>query len=126
MNLGLRYEIATLPTDSNGPFAVVPSPNISAPPINVVHPWQTNPTRKDFEPRIGFAWDPFKDGKTSVRGGFGIFDILPGPWVTNIQESGSYPFALTPAVGNLAQGDFPNVPGLNPSTADSFGPSVCS
>jgi len=117
LNIGLRYEIATLPTDSNGPFAVVPSPNISAPPINVVHPWQTNPTRKDFEPRIGFAWDPFKDGKTSVRASFGIFDILPGPWVTNIQESGSYPFALTPAVGNLAQGDFPNVPGLNPATA---------
>ena len=117
LNLGLRYEIATLPTDSNGPFAVVPSPNISAPPIDVIHPWQTNPTRKDFEPRIGFAWDPFNNGKTSVRGGFGIFDILPGPWVLNIQESGSYPFALTPAVGNLAQGDFPNVPGLNPSTA---------
>ena len=32
-----------------------------------------NPDRNDFAPRLGFAWNPYGNGKTVVRGGFGIF-----------------------------------------------------
>lgn len=33
----------------------------------------TDPDNNNLAPRFGFAWAPFKDGKTSVRGGYAIF-----------------------------------------------------
>lgn len=40
-----------------------------------VSPWgkAVAPTRNNFAPRIGIAWDPFKKGTTSVRAGYGFY-----------------------------------------------------
>src|SRR5260370_16824344 len=55
-------------------------------------PYFQNPTKKTIEPRIGIAWDPFGDGKTSVRAAFGFFDVVPLPAAFSLAIDQSAPF----------------------------------
>jgi len=114
LNIGLRYEPVTLPTEAHGGFGVLKNIYSGTEQIPVPNLWTRNATLRNFEPRVGFAWDPFHDGKTSVRGAFGIFDMLPLPWVYYFNTSSSLPFSLqelintsTPAPNTLQPGDFP-------------------
>lgn len=105
VNLGIRYEMATVPTEVNNKLSNLR--HLTDPTPHLGSPFFLNPTFRNFAPRVGFAWDPFSNGKTSVRGGFGMFDVLPLPYqYFNIQTSVA-PFLLLGKASPLAQGDFP-------------------
>lgn len=102
LSLGLRYEYSSPKLDTEGrsfslKYGAQSTVFPNAPrgllfPGDVDAPVGANfPDKNDWAPRFGFAYDPFKDGKTSIRGGFGVFyDILKGE--DNLQFNGQAPF----------------------------------
>jgi hypothetical protein len=81
-DLGLRYEAKLAPT-SNGKPVLAPSTqvNFATAQSNTLS-WTEKSLyaadRNNFGPSIGFAWDPFKDGKTSIRANYRLnFDRIP-------------------------------------------------
>jgi hypothetical protein len=104
LNVGLRYEMATVPSEINGKLASLPS--LTAPAVIVRSPLFANPSLRNFEPRLGFAWDPSSSGKTAVRGGFGMFDVLIFPANLRHTVDGTVPFYQSVNGSNLAPGSF--------------------
>jgi hypothetical protein len=106
INLGVRYEMGTPVTDVNGRVSNLVHLTDATPKLG--DPYYNNPSKKNFAPRIGFAWDPFKDGKTSVRGGMGIFDMLILPYNFQGRLPRSLPYFLGGTVKNPPNSSFPN------------------
>lgn len=107
LNLGVRYEMATVPTETHGKLSNLR--NISDPAPTLGDPYYSNPTLRNFEPRIGLAWDPTGDGKTAVRAGFGMFDVLPLPYQFELGVLFATPFFQLGQVNGLPQGSFPSI-----------------
>ena len=140
VNLGLRYEYygvqhnADQSLDSNfylGPGSTLQEQIANGTvqraidsPVGGLY----NPDKNNFAPRVGFAWDVFGDGKTSVRGGYGMayernfgnvtFNVIQNPpgtaVVTIVPGSAGFPTVPVPS-SNF--GIFPNsgvvaLPGL--------------
>jgi len=116
LNLGLRWDIQTPPTDPQnreGTYvAGVQSTVNPAAPVGQLFPGDDGVTRgivpvryHHVSPRLGLAWDPFGDGKTSVRAAFGVFygSLSGNNWN---QPSNFEPFATRLTFTNTGAGKF--------------------
>jgi len=108
LNLGVRYETGTTVTEMYGRVANLRNIYDTTPALG--DPYYNNPSQKNFAPRIGFAWDPFKDGKTSIRGGGGIFDVVTLTHNFQGRLTRSYPYFFGGQVTDAARlaAAFPN------------------
>ena len=70
LNAGVRYEFSTMPREKYNRDSALPDLMASQPTIG---PLYENPTYTNVSPRGGFAWDIFGDGRTSLRGGYGLY-----------------------------------------------------
>lgn len=104
LNLGLRYEMSSVPTETRGKLANLPW--LASPTAHLGDPFFSNPTTKNFEPRVGFAWDVFHNGKTALRGGAGMFDVLPLLYQFILLTNQAYPFFSYVNFNNPGSGTF--------------------
>jgi hypothetical protein len=132
LNVGVRYSLFLQPTDNKNELSTFDPAlfNASAVPaltaagifvsqnaqtyLNGISiggqnsPYGQNVSKSDklnFAPRFGFAWDPLKDGKTSIRGGYGIFydATLYGTFEQTIFQNP--PFVNAVSIPNVALGN---------------------
>jgi outer membrane receptor protein involved in Fe transport len=106
LNIGLRYELPlpwVHPNDYWGTFRPgQQSQVIRTAPVGMVFPGDpgiprglVQTDRNNFAPRIGFAWDPFGKGRTSVRAAYGIFyDALNANVIQNNSQPFRYAFTV--------------------------------
>jgi hypothetical protein len=82
LNLGLRWEAISNPTEVNGKMANLL--NITDATTTVLKDSYFSVAKKDFQPRVGLAWRLNGSGTTVLRAGFGMFHdhVLPYSYVT--------------------------------------------
>ena len=103
LNLGVRYEPFSVPTEKHNRYATELNWATATTLLTNLPLWK-NPSDRNVSPRVGVAWDPTGDGKTAVRAGFGIFfvDLLDTYYGTPGQLNPPFFGQVSTVLGNLA------------------------
>src|SRR5437868_5358871 len=110
LNLGLRWDFTTNPVGSGTPLQAAVNPLTDSGYAVTRNAFAQNPNWRNFDPRIGLAFDPFADHKTSIRAGFGIFheQVEARTYALNYGTAPPSAFILdAPAIGGIP---FPAIP----------------
>jgi hypothetical protein len=116
LNLGVRYDLRSTPAErwnrhSNfDPYAINPGTNMAgvltyagvSAPHNFV-----DRNNHDFGPRVGFAYAITKDGKTAIRGGFGIVHMLTESYDMQADNSNSLGWEATTPFASTTGTNYP-------------------
>ncbi|HEV7891075.1 MAG TPA: TonB-dependent receptor [Pyrinomonadaceae bacterium] len=126
LELGFRYDWNMSPTERYDRFVNFDPATRSLVRVNqgIAPVYETN--SKNFQPRVGFAWDPWGDGRTSVRGAYAVLVDQP---VTNLVTglASNPPFANPVALPAGVTATFTNLccgPGSLAAPGTSLSPNA--
>jgi hypothetical protein len=120
LELGLRYEWNMTPEERFDRFVVFDPGSASLKRVGASGEiYRQN--NKNLQPRLGIAWDPFKDGKTSVRAAYAI--LVDQPMTSLVTPTAAnpplaIPLAVTGTIRLENAADLAQAVGLAPATVD--------